>query len=352
MNSSSKVNIGGRLVGPGEPTYIIAEAGSNHNRDLATALALVNIAADSGADAVKFQTFRVDALVAKTSHPIATLGDEFARYGSTVHEMFAAVEMPLEWLPRLREHAQARGIAFLSTPFDERSADILAKLDVPAFKVATYEIVHIPLLRHLARLGRPVLMSTGMATVGEIEEAIDAVRREGNDQIGLFHCPIGYPVQPENVNLAVIDTLRQSFGVPVGLSDHTLGIAVPVAAVARGATLIEKHFTLDATQAGPDHGFAVEPVELTAMVRAIRNVERAIGDPRKRCLPSEQLHYLRGRRSLFAAVDILEGQPISRDMIAVLRPGVGLAPKFLDIIVERSARRSLRAGDPITWDDV
>jgi sialic acid synthase SpsE len=352
MSSTSKLRIAGRGVGPGEPAYLIAEAGSNHNRDLATAIALIDVAADSGADAVKFQTFRADALVARTSHPIATLTDEFERFGKTVHQMFAEVEMPLEWLPRLRDHALERGIAFLSTPFDERSADLLAELGMPAYKVATYEIVHIPLLRHLARMGKPVLMSTGMASVGEIEEAMDAVRSEGNNQIALFHCPIGYPVRPENVNLAVIDTLRQTFGVPVGLSDHTLGIVIPVAAVARGAALIEKHYTLDASHPGPDHGFAIEPHALAALVKGVRDVERAIGDPRKRCLPSEQVHYVRGRRSLFAAVDIQAGQPISRDMISVLRPGVGLAPKFLDTIVGRPARRNLRPFDPITWDDV
>jgi len=349
---TSKVRIADRAVGPGEPAYIIAEAGSNHNRDFATAIALIDVATDSGADAVKFQTFRADALVARTSHPIATLQDEFARYGKTVHEMFVEVEMPLDWLPRLRDHAVERGITFLSTPFDERSADMLAGLDMPAFKVATYEIVHIPLLRHLARMGKPVLMSTGMASMGEIEEAIEAVQGEGNDQIALFHCPIGYPVPPENVNLAVIDTLRQTFGVPVGLSDHTLGINVPIAAVARGANLIEKHYTLDSRQPGPDHGFAIEPTELAALVRGVRDVELAIGDPRKRRLPSEQLHYVRGRRSLFAAVEIAAGQVITGEMIAVLRPGVGLPPKYFEMIVGRAARRNLRPFDPITWDDV
>lgn len=352
MSAIPILRIGNRAVGPGEPAYVIAEAGSNHNRNFDTAIELIDVAARCGADAVKFQTFRADALVARTSHPIVTLSDEFARFGKTVHDMFVEVEMPLEWLPRLRDHALERGITFLSTPFDERSADLLAELGVPAFKVATYEIVHIPLLRHLARMGKPVLMSTGMASVGEIEEAVDAVQGEGNNQIALFHCPIGYPVSPENVNLAVMDTLRQTFGVPVGLSDHTLGIAIPIAAVARGATLIEKHYTLDAKQPGPDHGFAIEPDELSALVKGVRDVERAIGDPRKRCLPTEQVHYLRGRRSLFASVDIQAGQMISRDMVAVLRPGVGLAPKFLDTVVGRSAKRNLRPFDPITWDDV
>jgi sialic acid synthase SpsE len=346
------VRIGDRLVGPGEPPYLIAEAGSNHNRDLATALALIDAAAAAGADAVKFQTFTADGLVARTSDPIAVLNDEFSKYGRTVHEMFAAVEMPVEWLPKLRDHAISRRITFLSTPFDERSADLLADLDMPAYKIASYEVVHLPLLRHVARKGKPVLISTGMASLGEIEEAITAVRAEGNDQIAIFHCPIGYPVPAELVNLAVIDTLRQAFGLPVGLSDHTRGTAVPVAAVARGANLIEKHYTLDATQPGPDHGFAVEPHELAALVQGCRDAFAAIGDGRKICLPSEHVHYRRGRRSLFAAVDIAEGTEIAPAMLSILRPGTGLPPRFLETIVGRRARRTISAFDPIGWDDV
>jgi sialic acid synthase SpsE len=350
--TTTTIRIGDRGIGPGFPPYVIAEAGSNHNQDFATAIALIDVAADAGADAVKFQTFKADALVARTSHPIATLTDEFSRYGRTVHEMFTAAEMPLDWLPRLRDHAQTRGIEFMSTPFDEGSADVLAALGMPAFKIASYEVVHLPLLRHVARFGRPVLISTGMASIGEIEEAIDAVRGEGNDQIALFHCPIGYPVEPDHVNLAVIDTLRQTFGVPVGLSDHTRGVAIPIGAVARGAQMIEKHFTQDASQPGPDHGFAIEPAELTALCAGVRDVALAIGDPHKRCLPSERLHYERGRRSLFTTVDLAAGDPFDLRNLAVLRPGVGLAPRFLDFVAGRTARRPLRAFDPITWDDV
>ena len=348
----STIRIGDRLVGDGQRPYVIAEAGSNHNRNFDTALALIDAAADAGADAVKFQTFTADALVARTSDPIATLKDEFSKYGKTVHEMFAAAEMPIEWLPKLRDYCVKRGITFMSTPFDEKSADILEELDMAAYKVASYEVVHLPLIRHLARKGKPVLISTGMASIGEIEEAIAAVRSEGNDQIAIFHCPIGYPVPPEHVNLAVIDTLRQSFGIPVGLSDHTRGVAIPIAAVARGACMIEKHYTLDATQAGPDHGFAIEPHELEALVEGARDAFTSIGDPRKVCLPSEQLHYVRGRRSLFASVAIPEGAVITEAMLSILRPGTGLAPKFRDTIVGRRARRNIAAFDPIRWDDV
>ena len=346
------VRIGNRNVGPGHAPYVIAEAGSNHNRDIGVARALIDTAAAAGADAVKFQTFTADALVARTADPIATLTDEFGQYGRTVHEMFAAVEMPVEWLPQLRDYSEQKGITFLSTPFDEHSADLLEQLDMPAYKIASYEVVHLPLIRHIARKGKPVLISTGMASLGEIEEAVAAVRAEGNNQVAIFHCPIGYPVPPEHVNLAVIDTLRQTFGIPVGLSDHTRGVAIPIAAVARGADLIEKHYTLDRSQKGPDHGFAIEPDELKALVDGCRDAFTAIGDPRKVCLPSEQLHYVRGRRSLFAATSIPAGTTITGDMLAILRPGTGLAPKHRDAVIGRRARRSLAAFDPIKWDDI
>jgi sialic acid synthase SpsE len=352
VNFRQSFAVGRHSIGERAPAFVIAEAGSNHNGDESTALALIDCAARAGADAVKFQTFRADALVARTAHPIATLTDSFGRFGSTVHDMFRKLEMPLEWLPRLREHAERQGLVFLSTPFDEESVELLDRIGVPAFKIASYEIVHLPLLRRVARTGKPVLLSTGMASLEEIQEALDAIAAEGNDQVALLHCPIGYPVAVDDVHLAVMDTIRAAFRTPVGFSDHTLGTSIPIAAVARGAALIEKHFTLDAHQAGPDHAFALEPEALTAMVRGIRDVERAIGLPEKRCQPSEALHYERGRRSLFAAVSIAAGTVIRPEMIAVLRPGVGLKPKYLDTIVGRTAKRSLEAFQPISWDDV
>jgi len=348
----NSINVGKRLIGPGHACYVIAEAGTNHNGKLETALALVDCAADAGADAVKFQTFKADALVAPTDHPIAELSDKFGRFGATVHEMFRKVEMPLDWLPRLYARARERGIDFLSTPFDEGSVDVLDELGVRAFKIASYEVVHLPLLRHAARKKKPILLSTGMANLGEIEEAITAIRGEGNDQIALFHCAIGYPVDFRDIHLAAMDTMRASFGIPVGFSDHSLGVAVPFAVAARGGNLLEKHFTLDSKQHGPDHEFAIEPNALKDMVSGMRNVEAAIGRPEKTVQPSEALHYTRGRRSLFAVVDIPAGQTITKDMLAVLRPGVGLKPKYLGVVAGRPARRAIRAFQPLSWDDV
>lgn len=346
------VVIGNQPVGPGHPCFVIAEAGSNHDSDLEVALELIDCAASAGADAVKFQTFTADALAARTAHPVARLRDKYERFGATIHEMFQKIEMPVAWLPRLRERAEARGLIFLSTPLDERSVDILDELGVPAFKVASFEIVHLPLLRHIARKGKPILLSTGMASLGEIEEAIGVIGAEGNQQVALFHCVVSYPAAFQDVHLAAMDTLRRAFGVPVGFSDHTVGISVPLAAVARGANLIEKHYTLDTSRHGPEHDFSADLSTLKAMVSGIREVEAAIGRPEKQCQPSEQLHYLRGRRSLFAAVDIPEGTIITREMLAVLRPGVGLKPKYLETVVGRRARRNIAAFDPISWDDV
>ena len=346
------LRIGERLIGPGQPCFIIAEAGSNHDGRLEQALALIDCAAECGADAVKFQSFTADRLVAKTRHPIATLTDQFGQFGRTVHEMFLAVELPPAWLPQLRDRARARGMLFLSTPFDEISADQLDELGVPAFKVASYELVHLPLLRHLARKGKPMILSTGMADLGEIEEALEAVRAEGNEDVALLHCAIGYPAAPEDAHLAAMDTMRAAFHVPVGFSDHTLGLAVPLAAVARGASVIEKHFTLDAKAAGPDHAFAAEPATLAALVRGIREVERAIGQPEKRHQPSEELHYHRGRRSVFASVDIPLGAVITPEMVSVLRPGVGLQPKYLKLLIGRTAKRTIQAFEPISWNDI
>ncbi|MBI4354992.1 MAG: N-acetylneuraminate synthase family protein [Candidatus Omnitrophica bacterium] len=349
---NQQLTIGKRPIGPGQPCFIIAEAGSNHNGQLDTALALIDSAAECGADAVKFQTFNVDQLVAPTRHPIARLSDQFGQFGQTVYDMFQKVQMPLEWLPQLYERATSRGLIFLSTPFDEASVDHLEQLGVPGFKVASYEIVHLPLLRYIASKQKPILLSTGMADLGEIEEALKVIHAEGNDQVALLHCAIGYPAAPEHVHLAAMETLRQAFGLPVGFSDHTLGIAVPLAAVARGASVIEKHFTLDARAQGPDHSFAAEPEILAQMIQGIREVERAIGSPEKRCQPSEELHYHRGRRAIFAAVDIPEGMLIAPEMLAILRPGVGLKPKFFDVLVGRRAKRAIRAFDPVSWDDV
>lgn len=342
--------IGDRKVGPGHPCFIIAEAGSNHDGKLEQALALIDVAANAGADAVKFQLFSAEKIAARTQDQIATLKDEFGEFGENLFEFYRKLELPVQWLGQLKEYADDKGIVFLTTPFDEDAADQLAQIEVPAIKIASFEMVHLPLLQHVARLHRPVIVSTGMGDLADIEDVLDTLYAEGNDQVILLHCGISYPMPFAQVHLAAMDTMRQAFGVPVGYSDHTTGITVPIAAVARGACMIEKHYTLDNSLSGPDHTFAVGPTDLKEMVKAIRDTEAAIGSPLKRLSPSEAVHYERGRRSLFATVDIHENQVIEKSMLAVLRPGIGLAPRFIDIVAGRQARKAIKAHEPITWE--
>lgn len=346
------IHIGKRKVGAGHPCFIIAEAGSNHDGKLEQAVELIDVASDAGADAVKFQLFSAGKIAARTKEEIATLSDEFGKFGDNLYEFYKKLEMPSEWLGELKKYADGRGIEFLTTPFDEEAADQLAQIDMAAYKIASFEMVHIPLLRHVGRLGRPVIVSTGMGDLADIEDVMDALHASGNEDTILLHCGISYPMPFHQVHLAAMDTMRQAFQVPVGYSDHTAGITVPIAAVARGADMIEKHYTLAKDLAGPDHEFAVGPDELARMVCAIRDTEASIGSPIKGLSPTEQVHYERGRRSLFAATDIPAGTVIETQMLAVLRPGIGLPPRMVDVVVGRTARRDIQIHEPIVMDAI
>lgn len=341
--------IGGRPVGDGYPCYVIAEVGANHNRDLDTARRLIDLAADAGVDAVKFQTYS-----GKSLYSTKTPRFDYLANGSDLetHELLEAISLPREWQPLLAEHCRARGVDFLSSPFDYQAVDELDALEVPAFKIASFEIVDLPFLSYVGEKKRPVIISTGMATLGEIEEALAAARKGGATDFCLLQCASLYPAPPSIMNLRAIATLKGAFGVPVGLSDHTLGIHVPAAAVALGANLIEKHFTLDRALPGPDHPFAIEPNELSQMVTHIRDIEAAFGDGRKEGpsdLESAEM-YSKARRSIVAAQDIPAGTSITREMLAVKRPGYGIKPKFLDAVVGRTARVSIEEDEVITWD--
>ena len=343
------IKIGQRTIGGKAPCFIIAEAGSNHDRNLNQAKRLIEVAAEAGADAVKFQTFSAEKIAARTKEPIAKIDFGGAK---SLFELYEMVELPREWQAELLSYAQDKGLIFLSSPFDREAVDQLYQLGVPAFKIASFELVDLPFLRYVARKRKPIILSTGMANLGEIEDALEAIYQEGNNEVVLLHCAINYPAPFESVNLAAMDTIRQAFQVPVGYSDHTSGITVPIAAVARGAKVIEKHFTIDKTLPGPDHSFALNPDELQAMVRGIREAEAAIGSPLKRAAADEAIHVKRGRRSIFAATDIPEGTMITESMLAILRPGVGLKPKYLDLVVGRKARKNIEAHEPITGDKI
>jgi len=344
-----QIRIGERVVGPDQPCFIIAEAGSNHDQKLSQAHKLVDLAADARADAVKFQSFVAPKIAASTTHPIARIHFGGA---NSLYELYEKMQLPREWQAELSVHSRERGIIFLSTPFDEEAVDELDELGVPAFKIASFELLHLPLLRHVAKKKKPVILSTGMANLGDIEQAVNAIRGVGLEEIALLHCAINYPSKYESVNLAAMDTMAQAFQVPIGYSDHTPGISVPIAAVARGACIFEKHFTLNRQLPGADHSFALEPDELKAMVAGIRQAEAAIGSPIKQAAADEIEHLARGRRSLFASVDIPAGTVITREMVSILRPGVGLAPSLLEMVVGRRTQHAIGRNEPITWEKI
>jgi len=343
-----QVSIGGRTVGDGQPCYVIAEAGSNHNRDIDTARRLIDVAAAAGADAVKFQTYSGRSLYSTKAPSFEYLaGTELKP-----HELLESIALPREWQSRLAEHSRDQGIEFLSSPFDLEAVDELDALGVPTFKVASFELVDLPFLREVGKRGKPLILSTGMATLGEIEEALAAAAEGGATEFVLLQCASVYPSPPHIMNLRAIATMKAAFGVPVGLSDHTTGIHVPVAAVALGADVIEKHYTLDRSQSGPDHSFALEPAELAAMVSQIRDVETAMGDGVKRGPSDEESveMYTKARRSVVAAVAIPSGTTITREMLTVKRPGHGIKPRFIDALVGRAAAVDIDEDEVVTWD--
>jgi N-acetylneuraminate synthase/N,N'-diacetyllegionaminate synthase len=343
---TSAFEVGHRLIGARDRVYVIAEAGSNHDGSLDRAFELIDIAATAGADAIKFQLFQADKIAAQTAHPIATLDN-----GTDLHRLYGKHETPRHWLKELVARCEQRRITFLATPFDEGAADALQSVAAEAYKIASFELVHLPLLRHVARFGKPLILSTGMATLGEIEEAIVTIESEGNNSIALLHCGIGYPFDPGDVHLRAMQTMAAAFPYPVGYSDHTDGIAVPLAVAAMGGAVIEKHFTYDKKATGPDHHFAIDPEELRAMVSGIRVVERALGQPRKGPSGSEMIHLQRGRRSLFFTRDLEESHRLRPEDLAVLRPGVGLHPRYHEVIVGRRLQSPVRAHQPVSWDD-
>jgi len=328
--------------------FVIAEAGVNHNGDAAMARALIDAAADSGADAVKFQTFRTSALTSRTA-PKAAYQIEATGAGESQSEMLMRLELSTETLRALQAHAAARGIVFFSTPFDEASADTLGALGVPMFKIPSGEITNLPLLRHIAAKGKPIILSTGMSTLDEVAHALAAIGDVADVPVAILHCVSAYPAPVGEVNLRAMDALRDRFGRPVGLSDHALGLEIALAAVARGAVIVEKHLTLDKNLPGPDHRASLEPAEMTALVRGIRNIEAALGDGVKRPMPSE-LDTLRvARKSLVAARALKAGEELVKDAVAVKRPGTGISPAELERALGRRVRRDLAADDVIDW---
>ena len=350
-SSAGMIRIGTRSVGFGAPVFIIAEAGVNHNGDLHLAKKLVDAAAEAGADAVKFQTFRAEELVSAAA-PKARYQEETTGRDETQLEMIKRLELSAEAHWKLNEHCKSRKILFLSTPFDPQSADLLENLNILAYKVPSGEITNWPFLEHIASKRKPVILSTGMSDLSEVEGAIRVLRSAGCSELAVLHCTSSYPASAANSNLRAMHTLAEAFQVPVGLSDHTIGIEIPLAAVALGGCIIEKHFTLDKSLAGPDHQASLEPNELRLLVSAIRNVESAMGDGIKRPNPSEEDVRNVARRSILARQVIPQGALIEKEMLVFKRPGIGIPPSKLSTVVGRRAARKIPADTLIQDGDM
>lgn len=331
--------------------FIIAEAGVNHNGSLELAKRLVDVAAEARADAVKFQSFKTQKLVSvqakKAAYQLAT-----TNAAESQQEMLHRLELDWDAQRELFNYCKEQGIIFLSTPFDTESADLLEGLGVPLFKIASGDITDIPLIRHIARKKRPLILSTGMSTLDEVAEALNVIYAEGNRDVTLLHCVSEYPAPIGQVNLRAMETMHQAFKIPVGYSDHTLGLEAAVAAVALGARVVEKHFTLSRQMAGPDHKASLEPQELKLLVEYIRNVEAALGDGIKRPAPCEVPNILVTRRSVFAAMDLPAGTILSESMLECKRPGTGISARYYDQLVGRRTKRDFKAGEMLNWDGI
>ena len=349
MKECASIQIGNRQVGLGYPCFIIAEAGVNHNGSLDMALRLVDSAAEVGADAVKFQTFRTER-IATEGAPKAAYQKNTTGTAESQFEMLKRLELSTDAHRALAARCSERGLIFLSSPFDEDSVDLLLSLNVPVFKVPSGELTNLPFLRHLASKGRPLIISTGMATLHEVEVAVDTVRAAGCRSLSLLQCVSNYPADPAATNLRAMGTMAAAFGVPAGYSDHTVGIEVSLAAVALGACILEKHFTLDRNLPGPDHLASAEPHEFCALIAAARKVEAALGDGVKRPSASEADTARVARRSLVATGLIPAGSQVTPGMLAARRPGTGMAPDRIDELLGRTARCEIPAGTVVAPD--
>lgn len=344
------LKIAGFPIGTGHPPLVIAEMSGNHNQSLERALAIVDAAAAAGAQAIKLQTYTADTLTIDAHGQEFTISDEGSLWkGRNLYDLYKEAYTPWEWHAPIMERARTRGLIAFSSPFDETAVDFLETLDVPAYKIASFENVHLPLIRTAAATGKPLIISTGMATVAELDDAVGAARAAGCRDLVLLKCTSTYPATPENTNLLTIPDLRARYGCEIGLSDHTMGVGVAVAAVALGATVVEKHFTLARADGGVDSAFSLEPKELKALVVETGRAAAAMGEVSYG--PSEaEKKSLVFRRSLFAVRDIEAGEVLTADSVRIIRPGTGLPPKELDKVLGRPARVRIARGTPLSWD--
>jgi len=342
------IEIGEKKVGKDHPTFIIAEAGVNHNGKIELAKELVDEAKKASVDAVKFQTFKAEDLVTKegkmADYQKKNLGEEKSQY-----EMIKERELGYDDFEELKIYCDEKDVLFLSTPHTKKAADFLEGL-VPVFKIGSGDLTNLPFLDKVARKRKPIILSTGMGTLGEVEEAVDKIKKTGNEDLILLHCVTDYPASMENINLKAMLTLRNSFKTLVGYSDHTLGITAPLAAVSLGATVIEKHFTLDKEMKGPDHKASLEPDEFKEMVNQIRSLEKALGDGIKRPTQNEEEIKRVARKSIVAVEGIPKNSVIKEEVLDIKRPGFGIKPKYLKKLIGREAKRDIKEDELITWD--
>ncbi|HAT35086.1 MAG TPA: pseudaminic acid synthase [Rhodospirillaceae bacterium] len=343
-------SLDGREIGPDQPPYVVAEMSGNHNGNIDRAFAIIEAAKEAGADAVKMQTYTADTITIDHDGPGFTIEGGLWD-GRTLHELYEEAHTPWDWHQALFDKAREVGIVLFSAPFDPTAVEFLESLDAPAYKIASFEAIDLPLIAKTASTGKPIIISTGMADLPEIEEAVGAARNAGAQEILVLHCVSGYPAPASDSNLATIPDLARKLGVPVGLSDHTLGTAVPIAAIAQGAVLIEKHLTLDRDDGGPDAAFSLEPDELKGLVDGVRTAWQAFGKPHYERKESEKGNVI-FRRSLYVVEDIDDNGVFTNRNVRSIRPGFGLPPKHLPEILGRRATRALKRGDPLDWDMV
>jgi N-acetylneuraminate synthase len=340
------MTIAGRRIGPDEPPYVIAEMSGNHNGDIARAMRLIDDAKAAGADAVKLQTYTADTITIDCHGPDFTI-EGGLWHGKRLYDLYQEAHTPWEWHAPLFEHARRAGITIFSTPFDPTAIALLESLEAPAYKIASSEIVDLPLIRQVAATGKPLIISTGMAVWPEITDAVDAARAGGAREIAVLHCVAAYPTPPEECNLSSIADLSQRLGVVTGLSDHTMDTTIATIAVGLGASIIEKHFTLKRADGGVDSAFSLETEELARLVRDVRIARRAIGSPRYEPTQSERKN-LKYRRSLYVVADVKAGEAFTHANIRSIRPANGMAPKHLDDVIGKRAARDLKRGEPLS----
>jgi pseudaminic acid synthase len=342
------IQIGRRLIGDKHPVFIIAELSANHLQDFDLAVRTIKAMKESGADAVKLQTYTPDTITIDCENEYFQIKQGTLWDGKTLYQLYQEAYTPWEWQPELKKLAEDLGLICFSSPFDKTAVDFLEKMNVPAYKVASFEITDIALIEYIASKGKPIIISTGIATLADIEEAINACKRMGNNQIALLKCTSEYPTPLEDVNLKTIPDMVERFGTVVGLSDHTLGISVPIAAVALGSKILEKHFILDRKLGGPDSAFSLEPEEFRAMAKSVRESEKALGDVSYEL--TEKIKQSREfSRSLFVVEDMDAGEIFTEINIKSIRPGFGLPPKHLGEILGKKANEDIKRGTPLNW---